>query len=362
MIKRMVFKVGSIARRALQKRPDLRQAKRICIFKVGAIGDVLMTTPLVRAIRARFPNAHIEYWVGQWSAPVLKGNPRIDKVIGFDEKAILKRSPLAVHRLVHAIRRQHYDVMFVLDFSYLANLFAAWCKVPIRIGFDRNGEGFANTLAAPYGKRVHDIDSYLGIARLIGVKNPSQRMELFLTPAEEHLAKVFFKKHQLVPGKTICIAPGGAKNPGMTLNIKRWPAERFAAAAEALTRKGWQILLIGGPDDVEAARIVRQRVAAVDATGEFPLRMSAALIKQCAWFICNDSGPMHLSTAIGTPTVAIFGPTDPKKLAPQGTKCRILWKHPGRKPCYLDGALLPCPDKHACINRVTVTDVIRVVR
>ncbi len=343
--------------------PDFRTVRSICLFKTGAIGDVLMTTPLVRTLRARFPQARIDYWVGSWSAPVMKNNPHLDHIIAFDEKHILRRNPLAVHRLAHAIRRQRYDLMFVLDFSYLANVFAAWCRVPIRIGFDRNGGGFPNTLNVPYGKRIYDVDSYLHLARLVGARPRAHQIELVLTASEKKFAQAFFQKEKLLPTTTIGIAPGGARNPGMTLDIKRWPAERFAAVAEALTRKGWRVLLIGGPDDRDAAAVVQQHVpTAINAVGRFPLRRSAALIKQCASLICNDSGPMHLAVAVGTPVIALFGPTDPKKLAPRRQHDRVLWKHPDKMPCYKDGKLMACTDRHACIQRITIQDVLRAVR
>jgi len=237
MLKRITIGFGKQIRKVLPKKePDLSKVKKICIFKTGAIGDVLMTTPLIRWLCARFPKAQIDYWVGKWSAPVLANNPHIDKVIAFDEKAIFSKNPIALHQLSQRIRKSNYDLMFVLDFSYLANLFAARCKVPVRIGFNRKGEGFPNTMNAPYGQRRHDIESYLGIAKLVKAR-PSENthMEIFFTPAEERFAKAFFKKHKLIPSKTVAMAPGGAKNPGMTLNIKRWPAERFAPVAPYCT-------------------------------------------------------------------------------------------------------------------------------
>ena len=362
MIKRMIVRVGKRVRKTLPAhKPEFSNVKKICLFKPGAIGDVLMTTPLIRALRRRFPKAKIDYWVEQWSAPVLKHNPHLNRVISFDERHALQKNPFPMLALAERVKRERYDIMFMLDFHYLANLFAAWCRIPVRIGFDREGEGFFNTLNAQYGKRKYDVESYLGLAKLVGA-HTDRKIDFFISPEEARFANAFFKKHKLNPKKTIAIAPGGARNPGMDLNIKRWPADRFARVAEALVKKGWQILLIGkGLGDQAAARIVKQKAKAVDATGNIPLRKSAALIAHSAKLICNDSGPMHIAAAVGTPIVAVFGPTDPMKLAPRGPKHRILWKHPKSRPCYLDGKLLPCPDRHQCIKRVLVEDVVKAV-
>ncbi|MEM4254075.1 MAG: lipopolysaccharide heptosyltransferase II [Candidatus Woesearchaeota archaeon] len=364
MIKRAIVGIGSRIRKILPaKMPDFSMVRKICIFKTGAIGDVLMTTPLLRALRKRFSRARIDYWVGEWSAPVLENNPHIDRVISFNERPFYKKNLIAINNIARKIRNEKYDLMIILDFSYLANMFGTLCKVPIRIGFDRNGEGFPNTLNAPYGKRMHDVDSYLEIARVVGSKSICQKeIELFLTNDEERFARMFFRKHKLNPARTIAIAPGGAKNPGMTLNIKRWPAERFAKLAERLSKRGFQILLVGGPDDIDAAEIVKERVPnAVDATGKTSLRKTAALIKRCRRLVCNDSGLMHIASAVNTPVTAIFGPTDPIKLAPRGPKDKYLWKHPNKKPCYIDGMLIKCPDNHECIKRISVNDALRAV-
>jgi len=365
MIKRVIVGVGTRIRKILPARtPDFGKVRKICIFKTGAIGDVLMTTPLIRQLCAGFPKAQIDYWVGSWSAPVLENNIHLDRIISFNERPFYRKNLFAIRNIARKITKKKYDLMIILDFSYLANMFGALCRVPVRIGFDRNGEGFPNTINVPYGKRRHDVDSYLEIARIVGAKpTRNSDMEIFFAKSEEKFARSFFKKHRLDPNKTIAIAPGGAKNPGMTLNIKRWPAERFAQVAERLSKRGFQILLVGSQDDAEAANTVRQRVPkAVDATGKVPLRKTAVLVKLCKRLICNDSGLMHIAAAVNTPVTAIFGPTDPAKLAPRGPKDRVLWKHPGQNPCYLDGNLLPCPDNHECIRRITVNDVMRAVK
>lgn len=364
-MKKIIIGFGKTAKKILPKKePDLSKVKKICIFKVGAIGDVLMTTPLVRWLCSRFPKAQIDYWTGKWSSPVIENNHHLDHVKAFDEKIIFRKKLFALQKLAKKIRKEKYDLMFMLDFSYLANIFAkVICRMPVIIGFDRNGEGFLLTKTAKYGKRRYDVEAYLDLARLVKAKpSDNSNMEMFFKPEEDKFAREFFKKHKLNPEKTIAIAPGGAKNPGMDLDFKRWPAVRFAKVAKALEKKGYQILLIGGPGDREASDIVKVVVKCTDATGKFSLRKSSALLRYCKQLVCNDSGPMHIAAAVGTPVTAVFGPTDPKKLAPRGRKHKILWKHPDNKPCYVDGELLNCPDNHKCIKHITVNDVLKAIK
>jgi lipopolysaccharide heptosyltransferase II len=330
VLRRILVGVGKQARRVIRPHTlDLGAVKRICIFKIGAIGDVLMSTPMVHALRQRFPKARIDYWTGQWSAPVLAGNHDLDKVIAFDDAAFYKKRPDLVLTLARQVAAQQYDLMLLLDKHWSLGVFGRLCRVPMRIGFDREGEGFAHTIAVPYGPVKHEIEYYLDLAKAAGAR-PVMRPKLELTvSAKDHgFAKAFFKKHRLNPQKTIGIVAGGARNPGQQMAIRRWPVERFAEVARALAQAGWQLVLIGkspGDDDVLPA-LQRAVPQAVNAIGNFTLHRSSALLKLCRLVICNDSGPMHLAAAVRTPTISIFGATDPHRKAPLGQNHRWLWK------------------------------------
>lgn len=303
--------------------------KRICIFKIGAIGDVLMSTPMMHALRQRFPKARVDYWTGTWSAPVLASNHDLDHVFSFDDATFLrKRVDLAI-RLARQIAAQQYDLMFILDKHWSLAVFGRMCGVPVRIGFDREGEGFAHTMAVQYGPVKHEVDYYLDLAYAVGAKHVRQpKLELALSPADRRFAQRFFADHKLDVRKTIGIVPGGAKNPGQQMAIRRWPVEGFAAVARALAKEGWQIVLIGrspGDDDVLPAML--QAVPdAVNAIGTTTIQQSAALMERCKVIVCNDSGPMHIAAAVGTPTVSVFGATDPHRKAPRGAKHLWVWK------------------------------------
>lgn len=329
MLRRVLVGVGSRVRKIMpKKKTRLIKVRKICVFKPGAIGDVLMTTPFLKALRQRFPNAQIDYWVGKNSAFLLAKNQNINRVITFDEHNALGKRAFRMLALAQKVHNTNYDVMFMLDFSYLANVFAAACRVPVTIGFDRGGEGFPLTLSIPYGKVKHQIEYYLDLAYLVGAKRITEpRMEFKLSTDDMKFAEQFFKKHKLNPARTIAIAPGGARNLGQDMPSRRWPAERFAQIAQKLAEQGWQMLLIGRSpgDDEPVPAMLNAAPKAVNAIGNFNYRQSAALMRLSRLLICNDSGPMHVAAAIGTPTVSIFGPTDPRRKAPLGAKHLWLW-------------------------------------
>ncbi len=323
MIRQIVKTIAVTKKRAFNIRPT-----RICIFKIGAIGDVLMSTPMVHALRQRYPKARIDYWTGQWSAKVLHGNRDLDSVVAFDDATFFKKRVDLVIRLARQIASQRYDAMLLLDKHWSLGTFGRLCNVPVRIGFDRNGEGFAHTITVPYLPVKHEVDYYLELAYKANAKKVRQpKLELALSQHDRIFAERFLKQHNLSPGKTVCIVPGGAKNPGQNMPIRRWPTEYFAIVAQALAREGWRILLVGkSPGDDDTLPVMLQAVPdAVNAIGDFTLQQSAALMKKCRVVICNDSGPMHLAAAVNTPTVSIFGATDPHRKAPRGPNHLWVW-------------------------------------
>jgi lipopolysaccharide heptosyltransferase II len=327
MMRRIIIRAGSITKRVVPL-PSLGSARKICVFKIGAMGDVLMSTPMVHALRQEFPRARIDYWTGQASAQVLKNNHDLNAVIAFPDETFLKKRVTIALGLARRIAAQKYDVMFVLDKHWSLGVFGRLCRIPVRIGFDREGEGFGNTHTVGYLPVRHEIDYYLELAYLAGARRVVQpKPELPLAKEDIAFARSFFKQRGLNPQKTIGIAPGGAKNPGQDMAIRRWPLERFAAVARQLEKEGWQVLLLGRSpgDDFTVQPMLSAAPNAVNAIGAYALHQSAALMKLCKLIICNDSGPMHFAAAVGTPTVSVFGATDPNRKAPRGARHRWVW-------------------------------------
>ena len=353
MLKKLLFAAGRFS----ETKADIAaiSPKKILVFKVGAIGDVVMTTPFVRALRKRFPNAQVDYWTGKWSAPMLENNPHV-KCVSFPEKDA--ESFFGLAKLRSAIKKEKYSLAFILDRSYKANLFIASCGIPVRIGFDRHGEGVFLTKRIPYTQDRHDVKAYVQLLQPFKVKNAKTDMELFLSKEEIAFACKFFAENSL-SGRVLGVFPGGGKNPGQTLTQKRWGEEKFGKVCQQLSKKGWKILLVGGPSDADVIEHIQKYGPFATTLNKANIRQTAAIIKKCDKFLTNDGGPMHIAGAVGTPVVSIFGPTNPNVLAPLGKKNIFIWKHPAA-PCYdIYGKITK---SHACMEKITIADVVRAVK
>ena len=335
--------------------------KKVLIFKIGAIGDVMMTTPLVRALRKRFPKAKLDYLVGKWSASIIEKNKNLDEMITFDDTIFFRRKKRELLRLAKEIRKRYYDLIIVLDRSWLVNIYARLFSAPT-IGFDRDGEGFANNVSVLYDDEKHDIEYYLDIARRLKCKKETQKMDLFLDKKAIAFADMIWKKHRLAGKSVVCIIPGGGSNPGQTVDLKRWPIGKYALLAEEIIKSRKTIILLGGESDTALKKHFRHlpKDKVIDLIGKCDINESASVMARCSTVICNDSGPMHIASAVTKRVIAIFGPTDPVKLGPLGKKDIVLKKDIPCRPCYHDGIFTDCKH-HQCMRWITVDEVLKHV-
>lgn len=308
---------------------DRMNVKKILIFKIGAIGDVLMSTPLVREIRKAFPKAKITYAVGNYSASVLEGNKNIDHLLKFDQNMFFKKNIISALKLRNEINKQKFDIAFVLDKHWSFGLFIKMCGIPVRVGFDRNREGKYNTHNIVYQQVKHEIDYYLSLLDAINVKHSKNtQIDLPLNKKDISFADSFFKKNKL-KGKVIgMLIGGGGDNPGESGAIRKWPTDKYIELIQRLA-VNYKIILLGGPKDGELNKDVMKfvkNVNVVNSAGHCNIKQSATLMKKCALIITHDSGPMHMASAVNDMIISIFGPTNPKRKAPLHDKSVAIWK------------------------------------
>ena len=282
------------------------EPKHIAFLRLGGIGDVLMTTPLVRCARKKYPKARITYIVGKWSASALQGNKDIDEVISFDDAIVYKKNILKLFRLTNNLSKKNIDLCFVLDkmwgWGMLAQRFAKF-----RIGFDRKGEGFANNISVPFDGTKHEIDYYLDLAKAVDIRCIDQQPKLAITT----------KTNKLQP-LVIGIAPGGAINPGQSMLAKRWPLKHYEKLITTLLKENpkLNIPLFGGKNDKKICEKLATDKRIISYAG-ISLDKTAALMSQCKLVITHDSGPMHIASTTKTKLIALFGPTPAGRFAPK---------------------------------------------
>lgn len=341
----------------------------ILIIKPCCLGDVLMATPVIAALRRAFPGARIDFAVGDWSRAVVENNPHLDGLVNCGPVGSGGRYSWREYLdLVRRIRAGKYEACFVLDRSPLISLLPYLGGVPQRVGLDSRGRGFSLTVGLPVVSPKHEAELYLDTVRAVGIEVNEPRAEtlaLEFYPAEEdrrHVAQMLNKCPGVLSSKDplIVIHPAGGSNPGMSLSAKRWPPQRFAALADRLIEeRGARVFLVGGPNDSPIAAVIKEamRQKPRDLTGQLTLGQLGALLERCDLFVGHDTGAMHLAVAVGTPVVAIFGPSDSRMYGPYSENSVTLWHDVGCNPCLLHGRWNAACRRFRCIEAVAVEEV-----
>ncbi len=342
----------------------------ILIVKLNAIGDVLFATPLVEACRQVYPRARIDWLVATHAEPILRGHPSIRECIVYDGPygGSGWASLYAYRQIMLRLRHAGYEVIFCLHRNFAAQLLVLQTQAPTRVGFRGGLSRFTLTHEVDFDPSDHETERYLDLLRALGrpVSNPG--MKIGLTDDAEVTAELLWQDER-IGSPAIALAPGGGRNPGTEMLIKRWPLERYQELARRLVGEtGGTIVVVGSRDEAELCAAVAEAVPDrhVNLCGRTDLPQLAAVLARCRVMVANDSGPLHIAAALGVPTVALFGPTDPRLVAPLGARHRHLWIPPDCGPCYRpDNArsrsvwtCIRTGDELRCLRDVTVDMVL----
>jgi len=331
-----------------------RKIERIMVRATNWVGDAVMTTPALAALRDNFPEASLTVLAHAGVAPVFADHPAVDDILLFDSRG-RHRGVSGVWRMARQIDRARFDLAVLFQNAFRAALTVRLAGVPLRLGYDTDGRGFLLNRPIrlePGDKQVHETEYYLRILARAGLRAESSLPAFHYSGAVRDRASERLKRLGLDRAFLLGIAPGAAYG-----TAKRWPAERFAEAADRiLKRTDGTALIFGGLGEAEAAFRVREAMTspAVSLAGETDLAEAAALIARCRLFLTNDSGLMHVASAVGVPLVAVFGSTNPVTTSPRGGPVRLI-----RHPVECSPCLKPVCDRpgHPCMDRVRPGEV-----
>ncbi len=300
--------------------------RRILLVRNDRIGDLLMNTPAIRAVRYSFPFSRITVAVRPSSLEVVKGNPDVDEIITFDERD-KEKSLWGKIKFVWKLRGARYDVAIMLNPTKIFNILTFLCGITRRVGYDRKWgllltDKIQDTKAQA---QQHEVDYNLQLVGLIGAKPDRRELVFKFTAEDEKAVDKMLKDAQISEGKFIAIHPG-TSNP-----VKRWSQAKFAQLIDKIAQdNGANIFLIGAEDEREINSKVKEstRSSVTDLTGKMTLKQLGAFLKRCRILVSNDSGPVHIATAVGTPVVAIFAKgvqgVEPARWRPLGQDHEVI--------------------------------------
>ena len=341
------------------RRLDLRadEIKRIVVRGTNWVGDAVMTIPALRELRRVMPHQHITLITRPNTADIFLDAEFIDDLIIYQRSGF--RSACGQ---IRQWQGQKYDLALLLQNAFQAAAIAFLARVPTRIGYDvdRRRVLLTHPVALPDWKDTrHEVFYYLNLVaeleRLVygssGIADCEPRLGINISAhRREGARQILHQQGARNDAPLILLCPGSINS-----RAKRWPAESYAALADQLIETGANVALLGSPSEIEVSREVcrRMRQQPILLTGKTTVAEAVAIISVADILITNDTGPAHVGAAAGTPTLVIFGPTNPLTTRPLAPTAEIIRRPPECAPCMLRD----CPIDHRCMTAITPEEV-----
>ncbi len=350
--------IRSVLVKAMHPRSHLQkpELKKILILRFSSMGDVILTLPILKLLREHFPLSTIEFLTKQPYAPLMERCSGLDRVV-----VVTRQDSLGT--LIRRVKQEKYDCVLDLQGNWKSRVLSWSSGAKFRAQYPRQSLArrwlswqklFQAKGADPVALRYAATLKKIGVkASFLDVQEKGTSLEVSRQDQAE--ARTLFKINGVKGGKVLVLAPG-AKWP-----VKRWPAEYFSEVARAYREKGWNVVVVGSEEERGlAARVCGQAGAfMVNLAGQTPLPLLAAVLQKAKLGVSNDSGIMHLALAVGTPTVALFGPTHyGLGFRPWQSQCRVLEKDLFCRPCSLHGRRACYLKTHQCLRSILPQEVI----
>ncbi len=326
----------------------------ILVIQTAFLGDAILTTSLVRALKQTYPDAKIDILTIPGTSIVFKFNPHINNTLVFDKRNSSKKY-LSFISLCIKLRAKHYDLAVSAHLSWSSSLLMFLSGIPNRLGFPRQ-KLLTMTIELPKGIPI--AKRYLRLMTVLTDQEFSSQTELFWDEKTDVCVDKLVKDYITSDEKVIGIAPGSI------WNTKRWLPEYFSSLISMLDKYKIKCILIGGNDDIDLCNTISTNsgVTPLNLAGKLSILGSAALIKRLRLLVTNDSAPLHLANAVETDVIAIFGPTvkrfgffpfrESDKVLEIELECRPCGKHGGNS----------CPQTHfRCMKAITPDMVLKEI-
>jgi heptosyltransferase-2 len=334
-----VFIKNSFDNTIILQSHNLKSPTKILIIQTAFLGDVVLTTPLIRETKRLFPNAQLDVLVIPQTKGVLQNNPHINSLIIFNKR---QNRLFSFFLTIYKLRRTRYDLCLLPHRSGTSARIAAYANIPRRIGFDGRRPARFYTDRVFFDRSKNQINRLLDLLRFLKPINYKAHTEIFLSPELEETAVDHLQPLKEYPIK-MAIAPGSV------WNTKRWPEPYFAELIKKLVKHEVGIVLIGSQAEKELCDRIAQTTGQaniLNLAGQTGLLQVAAIIQKCDLLICNDSGSLHIANAVQTDVFAFFGPTVQRfGFAPFRPNDKVFEIDLDCRPCASHGGK-KCPQGH----------------
>jgi heptosyltransferase-2 len=336
---------------------------RVVVRSTNWVGDAVMTVPALRELRRLFPGAQITLATRPWAQELFAEADFLDDLLIYD-----RRGPWSAIKQTAEWRQGNFDLAVIFPNAFEAALIPALARVPLRFGYATDGRSrlLTNALQVPeWRNSKHEIYYYLNIVAALErtlfntehIAECAPDASLHISERRQSEALGLLRARGVRDGRTlIALCPGSINS-----RAKRWPADCFSALADILIEKlGAEVLLIGSPEELDVSSEVssQMRNKPIIITGETSLSQIVAILSVVDLLITNDTGPAHIASALGRPTLAIFGPTNPLTTRPFSAAGEIVRHPPDCAPCMLRD----CPIDHRCMTAINPREVFERAR
>ena len=329
------FSLEKMAEKTLELYHEAVSAKNILVIKLSALGDLILSIPALKAIRKAEPSpSRITCLSGKALAPILNHCPYIDNIIIYDFKD-RDKGIFGLLRLGRQLRDNDFDFVIDLQNNRKSHILSALSFAHLRYGYKNGKLSFLLNRRAAEDKFVlAPIEHQFRILKMLGIELKDRKIELWPSKEDMKYIDTFLESEWLNKGQPLAGIHLGSSGRWLT---KRWPLEYIARLSENLAGKDIRVVITGEQPDPEELKMLRElakKSKPIIACGKTTINQLVCLIRRCGVFVAGDTAPLHIASGVGTPVVALFGPTDPKRHAPSEEDVTILRKELPCQPCY----------------------------
>lgn len=333
---------------------DLSTLNEILVIKLRYLGDVLLITPCLQAIKENLPHANVTVVVNKGTEAILQNHPCVDHVVVIDRRYFIEGC-----RAVMRLRERRYDLVLDLTDGDRSAIMTRLLNARHRVGYNAEhrwrGRCYDQVIHADPDE-MHSVNYYLRAVQDIGLKTNMYAPTLSFGPDDEEYANELLVDHGIDREEQLVMI-----HPGSRWKAKSWLPERFAAVADTIQdSRSTRVVFAGSEQERVWVKNIQAQMSttSVSIVGQTTVLQLAAVMRKCALFLGNDNGPMHMAAAVGLPVVALFGPTNPKVWGPWGKGHRVFFKDFDCRACFVPGCRL---GSQSCMAQISVDEVMDAV-